>query len=366
MTANGGDLAGERRDFELPLSEPLSTAAGTIESRAGSLVCVGRSDDGDGPADGGPVGVGEATPLPGWTEPLGECRAAIDRALERLETGGPDAALAATEGSPAARHGVSLALLDREARLAGEPLYRHLREDGGEAVTSVPVNGTVGDGRIMETVGAALEAVRAGFGTLKIKVGARETAIDAGRLEAIRSEVSGDVELRVDANGAWSPSEARLAIGAFQDAETIDLEYVEQPLAPGNLSGHADLRARAEIALDESLAERSIGDVVEAGAADVVVLKPMALGGVDRAWTAAKRAREAGIDPVVTTTIDGVVARTAAVHLAAGLGIDRACGLATADRLETDLAPDPAGVSGGRISVPRAAGNGVSVAWTGE
>jgi o-succinylbenzoate synthase len=355
MTADGSRLAGERTDFELSLVEPLSAAAGTIESREGALVRIRGTDE--VAETGGAVGVGEATPLPGWTESAGACRDAIDRALDRLETDGPGAALAAAEGAPAARHGVSLALLDREARAAGEPLYRHLR-GGDEDVASVPVNATAGDGRIMETVRAAREAVEAGFGTLKVKVGARETSIDAGRLEAIRTEVSEDLRLRVDANGAWSRSEARLAIGAFPD-----LEYVEQPLAPADLPGHAELRARARIAVDETLAERSIGAIIEAGAADVVVLKPMVLGGLDRTWTAAERAREAGIDPVVTTTVDGAIARTAAVHLAAGLGIDRACGLATAERLETDLASDPTRVSQGRISVPQEPGNGVCITW---
>jgi o-succinylbenzoate synthase len=343
-------LSGESERFELPLEAPLSTAAGTIETRDGVLVRV-HDDDG-----AGTIGVGEATPLPGWTESIAECRAAVDRALDRLETDGPGAALGETSGAPAARHGVSLALLDREARAGGEPLYRHLRGEDPGTVSSVPVNATVGDGRIMETVEAATKAVRAGFETLKIKVGARETAIDAGRLEAIGSEVSEDLRLRVDANGAWSRSEARLAVDAFPD-----LEYVEQPLGADDLAGHAGLRDRVTIALDETLREHTIEDIIETGGADVVVLKPMVLGGIDRAVKATRKAREAGIDPVITTTVDGVVARTAAVHLAAGLTVDRACGLATADRLETDLGPDPTRVTEGRISVPQDPGIGVSV-----
>jgi len=212
----------------------------------------------------------------------------------------------------------------------------------------------------METVRAARDAVNAGFGTLKIKVGAREIATDAGRIEAIRSEVSGTLRLRADANGAWSRREANLAVDAL-----TGLEYVEQPLPADDLAGHADLRDRAVVAIDETLVDHAVSEIVEAGAADVVILKPMVLGGIDRAWDAGMRAREAGIDPVVTTTIDGAVARTAAVHLAAALGVERACGLATADRLETDLTPNPAPVSDGRIPVPEAPGHGVSVQWSG-
>jgi len=59
------------------------------------------------------------------------------------------------------------------------------------------------------------------------------------------------------------------------------------------------------------------------------------------------------VDPVVTTTVDGVVARTAAVHVAAAIPDVAPCGLATAELLAEDLGPDPAPVDDGRISVPQ-------------
>ena len=86
----------------------------------------------------------------------------------------------------------------------------------------------------------------------------------------------------------------------------------------------------------------------------------MALGGVDRAREAARRARAVGVEVVVTTTIDAVVARTAAVHLAASLPDVPACGLATAELLADDLAPDPAPVENGRVRVPQNPGLGVA------
>jgi L-alanine-DL-glutamate epimerase-like enolase superfamily enzyme len=67
----------------------------------------------------------------------------------------------------------------------------------------------------------------------------------------------------------------------------------------------------------------------------------------------------AGIEPVVSTTIDAVVARTAAVHAAAAIPDVLPCGLATGQFLETDLAPDPAPVQGGSIRVPQSTGLGV-------
>lgn len=370
-------MIGRSRVFELQLETPMETASGTVRTRRGLLVRVeakagdvlgnGTGDRGDKDRAQDAIGTGEATPLHGWTEPYKECLDAIDAALDRLDADGRRAALAETEGFPAARHGLSLALADLDARVADEPLYRRLcasdtvsqADAEHRRVESVPVNATVGDGSVEETVTRAREAVGAGFRTLKVKVGARPVTADAARLEAIEDGVEGDVRLRVDANGAWTSEEAHRAIDAFPD-----LEYLEQPLAPGNLAGNADLRKRAQIALDETLAERSVDEVVDANAADVVVLKPMVLGGVNRGMTAAVTADEAGVDQVVTTTIDGTVARTAAVHLAAGIRADRACGLATADTLGADVPPDPTTVTNGELSVPQGPGHGVTVAWT--
>jgi L-alanine-DL-glutamate epimerase-like enolase superfamily enzyme len=139
--------------------------------------------------------------------------------------------------------------------------------------------------------------------------------------------------------------------------------YVEQPLPADDLAGHAALRGTdVDVALDESLVGRRVDSVLDADAADVLILKPMVLGGPGNAHTLALRAREQGVEPVVTTTIDGVVARLAALHVAAAVPDIGACGLATGDRLAADLAPDPTTVTDGAMSVPQSTGLGVDPA----
>ena len=325
--------------FSLPLARPLSTAAGTIEERTGFLVRVTVD---------GTEGVGEATPLAGWTEPITACRAALEAVAD------PAAAMAdgTLTDRPAARHGVSLAVLDARARTAGQPLYRHL---GGPSERGrVPVNATVGDGSEPETATAAARAVDDGYPAVKVKVGARPVSADLDRLSAVRARCP-DIELRADANGAWDRETAAAALSGFADH---DVEFVEQPLAAAELAGHAALReADVGVALDEGLLEHGIDAVVDADAADVVVCKPMALGGVDVARDVAVRAREAGLGVVVSTTVDGAVARAGAVHLAASLPSLPACGLATGARLATDLRDAVAAVADGAVAVPQGKGN---------
>jgi o-succinylbenzoate synthase len=332
--------------FTLPLAHPLSTAHGRIEERQGFLVHV----------DYGPkTGVGEATPLTGWTESLEECREALTRAPEIAREEDWGVVLSETN-VPAARHALSLALADARARRAETPLYRTLADDD-RFVPSVPVNATIGDGTPDETATEATDAVERGFDCLKVKVGARPVSEDIDRLRAVREAVGEAVELRADANGAWSRDQAETA---FEGVEDLDLAYVEQPLDPEDLDGHAALRGHGTpVALDESLVEYAVETVIAANAADVVVLKPMALGGLDLTRVAAMRARDANVTPVLSNTIDGVAARTGAVHLAASLPGIPACGLATADLLARDLGEDPAPVTDGSIRVPQ--GNGLGV-----
>ncbi|MFC7133949.1 MULTISPECIES: o-succinylbenzoate synthase [Salinibaculum] len=335
----------EVEPFTVSLSSPLETAAGRIDTREGFLVYIDYQ---------GAKGVGEATPLPGWTESKEECRTALGRAAEIAEELDWGIALRKTD-APAARHGISLALAEARARASEQPLYRYL--DGDRLVTSVPVNATIGDQSPAATADAAERAVEDGFGALKCKVGARPLSEDVDRLRAVRERVGDGVELRADANGAWSPERAREAVEAFA---AFDVSYVEQPLPAGDLRGHAALRGGpVDIALDEALTEHSVADVLAADAADVLVVKPMVVGGPDRAHDVATTASEAGVDPVVSTTVDAVVARTGAVHVAASVPDVRACGLATGSLLAKDLSADPAPVSDGSIEVPQGKGLGL-------
>jgi len=333
------------RSFELPLADPLDTARGSIERREGFLL---RLD-----ADDGAVGVGEATPLPGWTEHYDECETTLANVAEAVERGAdPEEHLDALDATPAARHALDLALADLRASRADEALYR--RFGAPDPVESVPANATVGDAPAEETVDAVERAVDAGFDCVKLKVGARPLTADVERVEAAAEAV--DAALRADANGAWSRAQAQ----QFLDAAGDRLAYVEQPLPATDVPGLAALSG--PIALDETLAAVDFADALDADP-EAVVLKPMALGGPRRAVALAERAREAGVEPVVTTTVDAVVARTAAVHAAAAIPEPPACGLATANLLESDLGPDIAPVADGRAVVPQGAGNGPVDAW---
>ena len=340
----------DEQQFSCRLQSPLQTADGTIGRREGFLLRV---------SDGERFGLGEATPLEGWTESLEDCENALARARTAIESG-PNAALEAVDATAAARHGVALALADLAAKRDANPLYRDL--GALERVPRVPVNATIGDGSPTESADAARAAVDAGYECCKVKVGRSDVDADVERLRAVRDAVGPSVELRADVNGAWTFDEARRALDSLED---VDLAVLEQPLPAGALEGHAELRGTdVEVALDEGLLEHGVDAILEAEAADAVVLKPMALGGVDVARRVAAWLGEGGCAAIVSTTIDAVVARTAAVHLAASIPNVRASGVATGSLLAHDLGRDPVFIDRGTAVVPQTKGIGVDDVWS--
>lgn len=188
------------------------------------------------------------------------------------------------------------------------------------------------------------DALKAGITTFKVKVGSGN---DGGRLAAVRDVAGPDVRLRVDANGAWTLDEAAAALSRLSH---FDLELAEQPVA--SLSDLARLRSRSDVCLAADECVRNVADarrLATLGAADVVVLKVQALGGVRAALAVAEAA---GVPAIVSTMIETSVGLAAGVALAACLpDLPSACGLGTGLLLAGDVAREPLVPEGGVLPV---------------
>jgi len=170
---------------------------------------------------------------------------------------------------------------------------------------TIAVNGTV------PAIDAAdVPSFLAGLGSptcIKVKVGGPGStrATDVARVRAVRDALGPTGRIRIDANGSWTLDEAEHAI---REMESLDLDYVEQPVE--SVADMAVLRKRMSelgigIAADESIRRSSdIDTVLEAQACDVVVLKVQPLGGIQKALAIAAKAREAGCDVVVSSALE--------------------------------------------------------------
>ena len=101
----------------------------------------------------------------------------------------------------------------------------------------------------MEDAQTAVAAVAAGFGTVKLKVGASDLEGDVASVAAVRDAVGDDTRLRLDANGAWTAEEA---VEALAQLEQYDIEYVEEPVAGMDALAQVASQSPIPVAVDES------------------------------------------------------------------------------------------------------------------
>jgi L-alanine-DL-glutamate epimerase-like enolase superfamily enzyme len=301
---------------EARLRAPFVTARTSVNARRLVVVSVETSD--------GHLGFGEAAPLEGYdVVSIDDVRAALEdcRTVLSRSDGEPRAELLAECARlavlPHAIAAIDLALWDLAGRRAGEPVWRLL---GAQAPPDVRVNATIA---APDRAGAASEAAAAraaGFGAVKLKVA---TGDDAGRLAAVRAAAGPVMEIRLDANGAWSVPEAVAALRALAPA---GVELCEEPVR--GLDRTAELSAATDVAvaIDETSAWPGAFDH---RICDAVCLKIARCGGISGLIDAARRARAVGYEVYLASTLDGPLGIAAALHAAAAVRPDRASGLAT-------------------------------------
>jgi L-alanine-DL-glutamate epimerase-like enolase superfamily enzyme len=321
---------------------PLQTSYGAVAERELFELRIEGED--------GIEGRGEAAPLEPYDgvspqralAALEAYRALLEDGTER-EGGELLDACRAADDLPQALAALDLALWDRAGRRAGRPVAELLTDD---PPWEVAVNATIGAEDRAGAATAAAAARAAGFRCVKLKVG---TGDDAGRVAAVRAALGPEAELRLDANGAWTPDEAVRAIDALAPA---GLELVEEPVH--GLDGLREVRERVavRIAMDETAA---VAGALASGAADAVCLKLSRCGGISALLACATLVRASGAEPYVASTFDGPLGIAAALHAAAALRVAPACGLATLGLFE-DADPELLRARDGAIAVPRGPG----------
>ena len=331
----------------LRFATPLLTSYGEVAERDLFEVEIDSSD--------GILGRGEAAPLEAYdgipTAAVAESLAIYAELLREFDADVPghlllDACRTAVE-LPEALAAVDLALWDRAGKRAGRPVAALL---SGTSLGTVEVNATIGALDRAAAATAAARAVAEGYGCVKLKVGAGD---DAGRVAAVRAALGPEVALRLDANGAWDVETAVRMIDALAPA---GLELVEEPVHGVQAVKEVRARVATRVSIDETAEEPG---ALTAAVADAVCLKIGRCGGIAGLLSQATLVRATGADVYLASTMDGPLGIAAAVHAAAALRVDLACGLATLGHFADDEEPEPLRVRDGHIRVPTGPGLGV-------
>ncbi len=282
---------------ELALRHTFHIAHGASDTRHNVLVTVGD-------------GLGEAAPVAYHRESAEGVTAALERwrpAIEQTdEPGAIHALLGRLEGSAAARAAVDIALHDA----LGKRLGCSLRDLLGLQDLPLPSTSFTIAITTPEELPARVAAA-ARYSILKVKLG---TDRDVEIVRTIR-EHAPEARIRVDANAGWTVEQALQIIPRMRE---LGVEFVEQPLAVGDIAGLEQLRhARLGLPIVADEGVRTAADIVAlAPFVDGVNIKLMKTGGIAGALAAIHTARSCGLQVMLGCMIETSLGVTAAAHLA--------------------------------------------------
>lgn len=281
------------RGVRLPLSTPVQTAAGVLHETPLALLDV-ASDD----------GLWGHAYLRTYTPRALAALLALLEALAELVVGlaaepGPVRARLGAEFRllgqrglvGAAGAGLDAALWDLCAQRAGLPLARLL----GAERTRIPAYAALASMSPREAAAQAEHAAQRGFRAVKVKLGGGALERDLETARAVRSAVGPDLGLMADYNQSLTPFEAIRRIRALAE---LRLAWIEEPVAGGDLPGHAEVRSAVQTPIQSGENWESLDELRTAlrlGAGDLVMLDAMRIGGPSGWREAAALAEQASL-----------------------------------------------------------------------
>ena len=330
----------EQRTFHF--RQPAGTSRGVYHTRQSWLVTVRDAEE--------HKGVGECAPLPRLSfDDLPDYEELLTDACDIVAHSG-HTDFDELRPYPSMLFGLETALLNLQR--GSDNLFDTPFSRGEEGI---PINGLVWMGTFDEMLSRLEEKLEQGFRCVKIKIGAIDWENEKELLRLVRRRFSRqEVELRVDANGAFSPGETMLRL---EELAHYDIHSIEQPIRQGQWKEMARLcrETPIPIALDEELIganrlqeKRQLLDFISP---QYIVLKPSLHGGISGTseWVAEARAR--GIGSWITSALESNVGLNAVAQLAAqvyGPQITFPQGLGTG-QLFTDNIPSSLEIRGGQL-----------------
>ena len=227
----------------------------------------------------------------------------------------------------------------------------------GRGEEGITINGLVWMGTYEEMLARLEEKLQAGFHCVKLKIGAIDFFKELDLIKRIRDVYTREqVELRVDANGGFSPENAMSQLEALAK---YDNHSIEQPIKQHQWPKMAQLcrETPLPIALDEELIGVNVRSMKEALLDTIrpqyIILKPSLHGGIYGCNEWIQLADQRGIGSWITSALESNIGLHAIAHYAAkvyGPNVQMPQGLGTG-QLFTDNIPMPLEIRGDQLFV---------------
>jgi o-succinylbenzoate synthase len=289
---------------------PAGTSRGVYTERVSWYIFVSKPEIPDR------VGIGECAPLPKLScDDLPDYEEILARFCSDLErTGTLD--LEALRPYPSMAFGLETAL--RHLEVGHFSLWNTSFSKG---ITPITINGLIWMGTYEDMKRQIDAKLAAGFGCVKLKIGAIEFDKELELLRFIRSFYPKEkIELRVDANGAFSPTES---MSKLETLAELDLHSIEQPIKAGQREVMARLSEESPlpIALDEELIGVNTRcekrRLLEEIRPRYIVLKPSLHGGMMGTDEWIKEAERLGIGWWITSALESNIGLNSIAQLCA-------------------------------------------------
>ncbi len=343
----------ELRRIRMPLVAPFETSFG-VQTERDVLLLRAVTDRGEG--WGECVAGEEPTYSSEYVD--GAQQVLIDHLLPRLlerdiTAAGLSTLLRPVHGHHMAKAAIEMAVLDAELRARGESFGKFFGAARDEVDCGVSVGIHPSIGELLKTVGAYLDQ---GYRRIKLKI---KPGWDVEPVRAVR-ERFGDVPLQVDANTAYSLSDAQ----ELAKLDPFDLLLIEQPLPEEQMLAHAKLakKVRTPICLDESITSaHAAEDAIELGACRVINIKPGRVGGYLEARRIHDLCQARGVPVWMGGMLETGIGRAGNVAMAAMPNFTLPGDTSASDRYFHREITEAFVLREGRLKVPSGPGLGVAV-----
>ncbi len=246
---------------------------------------------------------------------------------------------------PSIRFGYETALRDLETG-GKRLLFPSSFTEGNEGI---PINGLIWMGSIKEIELQVREKLNSGFKCLKLKIGALDFRTEVDLLKKLRKEYNpGDLEIRLDANGAFLPEEA---LEKLKILSGFHIHSVEQPIGTNQWNEMAGIceHSPVPVALDEELTGADVNISGEKMLAKIrpqyIILKPGMLGGFENSMKWISLAEKAKTGWWITSALESNIGLNAIAQWTCTLNSNMIQGLGTGKVFENNI-PSPLSISG--------------------